>query len=60
VVVVCWQGVLLQHWGNVRIGDKTGRDIKGLRYRIQDRIIRFRIKRKNAGNRGWRQGSLRE
>jgi hypothetical protein len=38
VVVGCWQIVLLQYWGQVRIGKKPHGDAQGLRYRLQDRI----------------------
>src|SRR5262245_26965862 len=50
MVVACRQGGLLQHWSNVRIGEKTGRNAECLRNRRQGRLARCRVKRENTGN----------
>src|SRR5215475_11872588 len=59
-MVACRQGWLWQHWSNVRIGEKTGRNAERLRNRRQGRIARCRVKRENTGYGCWDQVSLRQ
>jgi hypothetical protein len=51
---------LLQHWFEVRRGEKTGRDFEGLRNGVQDRISCRTVEGKEPGNRVWCYISLRQ